>query len=51
MLALGTVAFQLRQDGVRSILQRGLQCAGSGHRLGNAEAVIKEEREKNGTEA
>ena len=34
MLALGTVTFQLRQDGVRRILQRDLQCVGSGHKNG-----------------
>ena len=46
MLALGTVTFQLMQDRVRSILQRDLQCVGSGHRTGNAEAMTKEDREK-----
>ena len=46
MLALGTVTFQLRQEEVKSILQRDLQCAGSGHRMGNAEAMTKEDREK-----
>ena len=38
--------FQLMQDRVRSILQRDLQCVGSGHRTGNAEAMTKEDREK-----
>ena len=45
MLALGTLTFQLRRDEVRSILQRDLGCAGSGHRMGNAEAMTKEDGE------